>query len=602
LLHQSVFSYANVPYRIKPFDSLLANAKNTVEYDQKLAERIEQRVDYLGADGKLLQDANGEVYQVNLLEKLLVTLLCKLGNLVIDAGIWLNTQRPEWNDANNALVGQGLSMVTLYYMRRYVTFLQQLLAEESGSISLSREVDLWLTETAAALGKVRPQLQGGPASARQKFQLLAALGQAASRYRQTVYQQESFSGKAPQPLDQIRAMLEDALAVIDHSIQWNLREDGLYHAYNLLHIKPEAVEIGNLYPMLEGQVAVLSSGAIQPARAVEVLEALFESEIYRADQDSFMLYPDRQLPGFLEKNRIPEEDVKAIPLLRRLLEQGDDRIVARDDDGCYRFNADFHSVNDLNARLDTLAESSGADLEESRQPLLSLYEEVFNHKAFTGRSGGMFGFEGLGCIYWHMVSKLLLAVQENFFAALEHGTDEETCRRLGSLYYRVRKGIGFNKTPAEYGAFPTDPYSHTPRHAGAQQPGMTGQVKEEILTRFGELGVRVSRGAARFEPGLLRAREFITEPKPFSFRDVDGQWQQLTVPESGLAFTWCQVPVVYHLNDSVVPSVTVTMDDGSQQTLAEPALPEALSNEVFQRSGRIRRIELVLGSSLLFSG
>ncbi|MBT8121394.1 MAG: hypothetical protein KJO10_02570, partial [Gammaproteobacteria bacterium] len=327
LLHQSAFSYANVPYRIKSFDSLLANAKSTVEYDQKLAERIEQRVDYLGADGKLLQDANGEVYQVNLLEKLLVTLLCKLGNLVIDAGIWLNTQRPEWNDANNALVGQGLSMVTLYYMRRYISFLQQLLANESGSISLSREVDLWLTETAAALSKVRPQLQSGPASARQKYQLLAALGQAASRYRETVYKQESFSGKAPQPLDQIRHMLEDALAVIDHSIQCNLREDGLYHAYNLLHIKPEAVEIGNLYPMLEGQVAALSSGAIEPARAVEVLEALFESEIFRADQDSFMLYPDRQLPGFLEKNRIPEEDVKAIPLLRRLLEQGDDHIV-----------------------------------------------------------------------------------------------------------------------------------------------------------------------------------------------------------------------------------------------------------------------------------
>ncbi|CAN0044150.1 unnamed protein product, partial [Discosporangium mesarthrocarpum] len=42
-------------------------------------------------------------------------------------------------------------------------------------------------------------------------------------------------------------------------------------------------------------------------------------------------------------------------------------------------------------------------------------------------------------------------------------------------------------------AFPTDPYSHTNRH-GAQQPGMTGQVKEEIVTRFGELGVRIEGG------------------------------------------------------------------------------------------------------------
>ena len=41
--------------------------------------------------------------------------------------------------------------------------------------------------------------------------------------------------------------------------------------------------------------------------------------------------------------------------------------------------------------------------------------------------------------------------------------------------------MGFKKTesPAEYGAFPDDPYSHTPSFGGARQPGMTGQVKEE---------------------------------------------------------------------------------------------------------------------------
>ncbi len=76
-------------------------------------------------------------------------------------------------------------------------------------------------------------------------------------------------------------MLDDALAVVDHSIQCNVREDGLYHAYNLLHIKSEAIEIGDLYLMLEGQVAALSSGAIAPARAVEVLDTLFESDIFR---------------------------------------------------------------------------------------------------------------------------------------------------------------------------------------------------------------------------------------------------------------------------------------------------------------------------------
>ena len=57
-------------------------------------------------------------------------------------------------------------------------------------------------------------------------------------------------------------------------------------------------------------------------------------------------------------------------------------------------------------------------------------------------------------------------------------------------YFEINAGIGAHKSPELYGAFPTDPYSHTPGGKGAQQPGMTGQVKEDILCRFGELGVQ----------------------------------------------------------------------------------------------------------------
>ena len=600
LLSQSVFSYANVPYRIKPFESLLENPKSTVVYDREAAQRIEQRVADKGADGKLMLDASSEVYQVNLFEKLLVTLLSKLGNFVMDGGIWLNTQRPEWNDANNALVGHGLSMVTLYYMRRYIDFLQRLLVQESGSVSMSREVSEWLGETAEALSEVRPKLQSAPASAETRYQLLVRLGQAASHYRQTLYRKEAFSGVVQQPLSQVNEMLDDALAAIDQSIQCNKRADGMYHAYNLLDLKSEAIEVERLYAMLEGQVAVLSSGAIAPAQAVDVLETLFDSEMYRADVRTFMLYPDRPLPGFLEKNRIPAERFESIPLLSQMVEQGYDSIVLRDEDGCYRFNADLRNASDLIARLDDLAQLYGDELQKARQPLLALYEQVFHHKAFTGRSGTMFGYEGLGCVYWHMISKLWLVVQENFFVALTDGADEETCHRLGRLYYRVREGLGFNKTPDEFGAFPTDPYSNTPKHAGAQQPGMTGLVKEEVLTRFGELGVRVNEGAVNFELALLRVREFLASPQVFRFLDVDGQWQELTVPSSGLAFTWCQVPIVYRLDDSAEPAVTLTLDDGSHLNLTGLALPTEWSAELFLRSGRIRRVELVVTRSQLF--
>ena len=601
LLREPIFCYANVPYRIRPFEALLENPKQTVDYDEASAERIEHRVATLGADGKLVLDDNDEVYQVNLLEKLLVPLLAKLGNLVVDGGIWMNTQRPEWNDANNALVGQGLSMVTLYYIRRYIRFLQRLLAEESQSFALSSEVSQWLADTGAALANIRPLLGSNAISASDRYASLVELGQAASRYRETVYRQESLSGTAEQSTDDILTMLDDALAAVDHSIGTNRREDGLYHAYNLLDLGQETAAFDTLYPMLEGQVAALSAGSIAPEEAVTVMEALFESDVYRPDQHTFMLYPDRPLPGFLAKNRISDEQIDAIPLLQRMLAADDDRIVVRDVEGCCRFNADFTNVGDLNAQLSSLTEAYGNEIETAREPLRALFEAVFDHKSFTGRSGTMFGFEGLGSVYWHMVSKLMLAVLESFFSALDEDADGATSHRLGQLYYRVREGIGFNKTPAEYGAFPTDPYSHTPKHAGAKQPGMTGQVKEEILCRFGELGARVANGIVHFQPSLLRAREFIAKSRDTGYVDVDGNWQTLTVPVNGLLFTWCQVPIVYTLNDGAEASVIVICDDGTEHTYTQMALSPELSEELFQRSGRVRQINVSLRANLLFA-
>jgi hypothetical protein len=599
LLQQAIFSYANVPYKIKPFAALLENAKSTVVYDHELADQIDARVASMGADGKLVVDADGQVYQVNLTEKLLVPLLSKLGNLVVGGGIWLNTQRPEWNDANNALVGQGLSMVTMYYMRRYTLFLKKLLTEQVGVVSLTREVSQWLTDTAQVLEDISLAIASGPINAEQRYQFLVGAGEAASRYRQTIYHQEVLSGGQLHELDAIHKLLDNALNIIDHSIQYNQRKDGLYHAYNVLSFEDARVNIDPLYLMLEGQVAALSSGAIPPKAAVKVLETLFDSAVFRPDQNSFLLYPDRDLPGFLEKNQLPTAGVTALPLLTALISEGNCQVIEQDLTGCYRFNGDIHNGDDLNHALDVLIEEHGDKLEIIRKPLQKLYESVFNHKAFTGRSGGMFGFEGLGSIYWHMVSKLMLTVQENFFAARSQA-DDATAKQLGDLYYRVREGIGFNKTPEDYGAFPTDPYSHTPKHIGAQQPGMTGQVKEEMMARFAELGIRVSEGEINFDPCLLRPCEFIDTVKVFRFLDVHNQWQEFDVPENGLAFTWCQLPLVYRICESQSPALTVTLANGDSLSLTDLRLPADLAEAVFTRNGFIEKLELTITSELLF--
>ncbi len=474
-LSREIYSYANVPYRIGDTQTLFDNPKDTVTFDADLHARIEFLTTQIGSDGKLLLDTDREVYLVNLTEKLLVPLLSKLSNWVVDGGIWLNTQRPEWNDANNAIVGNGLSMVTLYYMHRYVVFMQQLFNHAPEKVRLSEEVAHWLRDTSDVLERAWGDVKRNRVTRQTKHKLLTELVEAASQYRHAVYGQGGFSGKTLVNKTEIESLLETSRLLLHSSTLHNLREDGLFNAYNVVGYNAETLESYPLYPMLEGQVAALSSGALSPEQAVSLLDKLFASAIYRDDQQSFMLYPDRQLAGFVRRNGMDAEAVRKSPLLWDMVQRKDKRIVIKDADGTFHFNAAFENAGVLKSALETVRADYPHIVDEEFSHVLDIYESVFNHREFTGRSGTMFGYEGLGCIYWHMVSKLLLAVQEAYFASWQANPDSKETKALAAHYYRVRDGIGFNKTPEAYGAFPTDPYSHTPKHAGAQQPGMTGR-------------------------------------------------------------------------------------------------------------------------------
>ena len=599
LLLSERFCYANVPYKIKSFEDLLKDAKDTVVYDEALSEKIEHRVAEMGADGKLLLDANDEVYQVTLLEKLLLPLLAKIGNLVIDGGIWLNTQRPEWNDANNALVGQGLSMVTLNYMRRYVIFMQDLFASQSGNVSLSSEVATWLVETIDALQQITPHLNGEKISPALRLASLTALGQASGKYRAKVYEQEGFVGQSDCDINVIMELLQQSLVAIDHTISTNKREDDLYHAYNLLDLSGTGANVNYLYPMLEGQVAALTSGGMQPEEVIDVVNALFKSDVYRADQNTFMLYPDRKQTAFMQKNCLSSEQVEGIKSLKLMLSDNMQSIVCMDAESNIRFHADIGNKGELAIRIAALTQQY-PNLIQDQAAIFELYESTFNHLAFTGRSGGMFGFEGLGCIYWHMVSKLLLAVGENFQLASVNKADASTIHQLGELYYKVREGIGFNKTPEEYGAFPTDPYSHTPKHSGAQQPGMTGQVKEELISRFIELGVNVENGAVSFSPALLRKQELLDHAIDFRYLDTSGNWQVLPVEANQLAFTWCQVPIIYKANNTHKNAVQIIYNQSEDYSVDALNIDAERTKALFERTGSINRIIVDFDASGLF--
>jgi hypothetical protein len=130
---------------------------------------------------------------------------------------------------------------------------------------------------------------------------------------------------------------------------------------------------------------------------------------------------------------------------------------------------------------------------------------------------------------------------------------------------------------------------------------MTGQVKEEVLTRFGELGVRVGNGAVSFQPGLLRRREFLAEPGSFRCLSIDGAWDDVDVPANGLAFSFCQVPVVYVLTDGNKEGIVASLADGADTRIESLDLPAELSAELFDRSGRIRRLTVTVKPERLFT-
>ena len=164
--------------------------------------------------------------------------------------------------------------------------------------------------------------------------------------------------------------------------------------------------------MLEGQVAVLSSGYLSSKENLEVLDALKSSQLFRDDQYSYILYPNKDLGLFLNKNTIPSLKVNESKLLRELLNDGNQQIISKDCESSYHFNCDFNNVNGLISELKNLPEKYTSLVKEEYNNILEVFEDVFNHKEFTGRSGTFFGYEGLGSIYWHMVSKLSLAVLE----------------------------------------------------------------------------------------------------------------------------------------------------------------------------------------------
>ena len=364
----------------------------------------------------------------------------------------------------------------------------------------------------------------------------------------------------------------------------------MYHAYNLVNLDDNEISINRLSEMLEGQVGILSSGYLSDDESLSVLDSLKSSSLFWDEQYSYILYPNKDLLGFLDKNIIPENELNKSSLLTLLVKDGNNQIVVKDIDDKYHFNGLFHNASCLISELENLPPEYIKLAKEETDIILEIFECVFDHKSFTGRSGTFYGYEGLGSIYWHMVSKLLLASVEVTQRSIDNNSNPKTIGRLFDHYFEINEGIGVNKSPELYGAFPTDPYSHTPRGRGVQQPGMTGQVKEDVISRFHELGFYVNDGKITFEPTVLRKSEFIDEEKSFKFVNLDNEITYMDLNANSLAFTVCQVPIIYNLSDK--EDIKIIANDGGEEIIDGHQLNFEHSQNIFNRTNFIKAVHV----------
>jgi len=590
LLTREIFVFANVPYRIKSFEEIVNTPKHTIVFDYDLNKEIGELAKKIGADGRLLRNRKSEICRTNLTEKILITLLSKLSNFIPEAGIWLNTQRPEWNDANNALVGNGVSMVTLYYLRRFLEFWETKFTHTSiEEIDISEEVKIQFDKTFSLFADNIELIDQG-FSDEDRYYFASYLGNAGSEFRNTIYN-NSFSGKkCAIHTATLKEFTQLSLKYIDQSIRKNKREDGLYHAYNLISFNGNSISIRNLYKMLEGQVAVLSSGYLSVQESLDVLNALKRSSLFRRDQNSYLLYPDRQLPRFVEKNNIPKKRIAGSALMQKLIADKNSSILNEDITGNIHFEGVFRNAADLKEALEELGKHGyGQLVHQDKELILDVFEEIFDHQSFTGRSGTFYGYEGLGSIYWHMVSKLLLAVQECYFKGIKEKAELVSVSKIKDHYNEIKAGIGLYKSPELYGGFPTDAYSHTPANSGAKQPGLTGQVKEDVISRFGELGIHIENGKMTFFPALLNNDEILKHSETFSYIDVSRNRKTIELKVHQMGFTFCQVPVIYTFEKE--EKIIVDFADGERTEIPGNVIPEEISSRIFNRSGEVERIE-----------
>ena len=110
-----------------------------------------------------------------------------------------------------------------------------------------------------------------------------------------------------------------------------------------------------------------------------------------------------------------------------------------------------------------------------------------------------------------------------------------------------------------------------------------------MLVPFNIFVIPVTLETSHPPKSLLNKDEFLSTEKEFNYYNVDGNKKQLLIKSNSLAFTYCQVPIIYNVADENKIFVTTNDEIIEFEGLK---LDTKLSNSIFNRDGRIQKIEV----------
>ena len=112
--------------------------------------------------------------------------------------------------------------------------------------------------------------------------------------------------------------------------------------------------------------------------------------------------------------------------------------------------------------------------------------------------------------------------------------------------------------------------------------------KKDENQQKNELGFVVNNGKITFDPTILRKSEFIKEEKSFKYVNLDYEINYLDLKEYSLAFTACQVPIIYSLSNK--ENIRISYMDNSDKTIEGHELDIESSESIFNRTNLIKAI------------